>query len=771
MNQEINEKREAALSYAEMGWLVFPIHFITTNGNCSCGNEECSSVGKHPIVANGLHEATTDKNSINAWWRRSPFANIGIRTGDVSGFDAIDIDPRHLGDETWQWVQNEFGTLPDTPIALTGGGGTHILIKHSGKLHSQNNILTGIDIKANGGYILVEPSNHISGSNYVWELSSHPTDTPLIDLEVTANGVFNLLNESQSRGAVLSHSDQVGSNNPNISPESITAPVSEQMAGVTTIGEGSRNSQLTSVAGSLRRRGLGADEIALIIHQYNSRFCEPPLEAVEVDRIAHGMMRYQPDPLPPSTITPSNENDQRALSVLPLTDGGNRDRLINRYGKQILYVPEQGWRIWDNIRWSVDSANSITEMALNTARVIRAEEQTGVIDRSGVDKAEKWSFASEGLQKIKAMIQLAQSHPEVICSVNDLDTHQFLFNATNSTIDLLTGEPVDPDPVHRLTQVSNMKFDPEAKCPKWIEFTKQILPDPDVVKHLQRYLGLSLSGDMTAEAMFILFGEGANGKSILLEVLAHLMGDYLSNAPAHTFLTSSRNEAIRNDLAMLRSARLVTVSETNKGSMLDESVIKRTVSGDQETARFLHKEFFTFKPQYKILLATNNKPEIQGGTHGTWRRLHLIEFGVKFGSEGHPKAGKKDEIVANLKAEGSGILNWLIEGFKDYRKFGMDQPKAVSEATRSYREDQDPLVDFISSCCNTNNDLTISTNDLREAYNKYTGDDKNAVWFGRTMSEHGYKVSRTGSVRMRVYKGISLNEEGQQLLDRNNMGQ
>ena len=270
--------------------------------------------------------------------------------------------------------------------------------------------------------------------------------------------------------------------------------------------------------------------------------------------------------------------------------------------------------------------------------------------------------------------------------------------------------------------------------------------------------------------MAILYGEGANGKSILLDVLAWLYGDYLSNAPAHTFLNSSRNEAIRNDLAMLRSARLVTVSETNKGSLLDESVIKRTVSGDQETARFLHKEFFTFKPQYKIILATNNKPEIKGGSHGTWRRLHLIEFGVKFGSDGHPRAGKKDEIISELKSEASGILNWLIEGFQNFRVEGLKQPKAVEQATQHYREDQDPLIEFINSNCTIHDDVTITIGDLREAYNTYTGQEESAVWFGRAMAEKGYRATRQGSARVRIYKGICLNNEGQELLTRNSMG-
>ena len=194
------------------------------------------------------------------------------------------------------------------------------------------------------------------------------------------------------------------------------------------------------------------------------------------------------------------------------------------------------------------------------------------------------------------------------------------------------------------------------------------------------------------------------------------------------------------------------------------------MSGDLETARFLHKEFFQFRPKYKILLATNNKPEISGATHGTWRRLHLIEFGVKFGTPGHPVAGKKDLIISRLKSESSGVLNWMMKGFQMYREEGLIQPDAVDNATRSYREEQDPLLEFISSSCVVDEILSISVTDLREAYNAYTGEDQSSVWFGRAMSEHGYKASRVGSARMRVYKGITLNEESQSLLQRNQRG-
>ena len=742
-----NERFLAACSYAEKGWHVFPVHFIQNNGECSCGDLNCTNKGKHPIVASGLNDATTNTEQIIKWWSERPYANVAIRTGEISGISVIDIDPRHDGDSTLDELIDNFGDIPETVMAITGGGGSHIIIKHNKAFHSQNNILQGVDIKCDGGYILAEPSNHLSGGKYYWDVAHHPDEISPVDLQAENKKFFNYLSELQN-------------------PEFLTEK--EVLNPITN--EGNRNGTLTSVAGGLRRRGLNGEQISNILHQFNNDYCNPPLESVEVERIAHGMMRYQPEPEPPSTIDPSGEvntTENNAITNLPLTDSGNRDRLVNRYGKQMLFVPEQGWRIWDNSRWSIDVSNRITEMALNTARVIRAEEFTGVVDKNGIDKAEKWSFASESISRIKAMVELASSHPQIVCAVNELDTHKYLFNAENTTIDLLNNECIDPDPVHRLTQKSRMPYDKDATCPKWCKFMEEILPDKEVVYHLQKILGLSLSGDMSGEGMAILYGEGANGKSILLDVLSWLYGDYLSNAPAHTFLNSSRNESIRNDLAMLRSARLVTVSETNKGSFLDESVIKRTVSGDLETARFLHREFFQFRPQYKIILATNNKPEIKGGSHGTWRRLHLIEFGVKFGSDGHPKAGKKDKIISELKSEASGILNWLIEGFQNFRQEGLKQPKAVEQATQHYREDQDPLVEFINSNCYIDENISVTISDLREAYNNYTEQEESAVWFGRAMAEKGFRATRQGSARTRIYKGSSLNSEGQDLLSRN----
>lgn len=165
----------AALAYAQLlGWSVFPVNWITGAGTCSCGRLDCPSPGKHPLTEHGLKDATTDPEQIRRWWTRWPDANIAVATGAASGFDVLDIDPRHGGDISLEDLESQHGKLPETAEQITGAGGRHILFRHTPGLKSHNGILPGIDVKADGGYILAAPSNHLSGQRYAWEESSRP---------------------------------------------------------------------------------------------------------------------------------------------------------------------------------------------------------------------------------------------------------------------------------------------------------------------------------------------------------------------------------------------------------------------------------------------------------------------------------------------------------------------------------------------------------------------------------------------------------------------
>lgn len=200
--------------------------------------------------------------------------------------------------------------------------------------------------------------------------------------------------------------------------------------------------------------------------------------------------------------------------------------------------------------------------------------------------------------------------------------------------------------------------------------------------------------------MFLCVGDGRNGKSTLLNVLRKLLGDYADSAAFATFDADRKGEAT-NDLADLRGKRLVTVSETNEDKRLDEARVKAVTGGDPVKCRFLFQEFFTYTPTWKLWMAVNHLPAIGGTDNGIWSRLHLIRFEQSF-------LGREDkELEANLLRELPGILNWALDGLKDYLKEGLNPPAFVTDATAGYRKDSDVVSQWIEACCDVNDDFTM----------------------------------------------------------------
>lgn len=262
-----------ALYYASRGWFVFPVHALDA-GRCTCGKHDCQNAGKHPIPKHGLNEASTDPERIRAWWKQHSYANIGIRCGMVSGLVVIDIDPRHGGDETWLELITTHGQEPLTIEALTGGGGRHIYFAHPGvKVKTAKNVLgPGVDVRADGGYVVAAPSIHASGRRYEWEPSCLPRQTPLAELPAWLLEVVKDDQPTEQRKAA----DPVGD----------------------FIPAGERNQTLTSLAGTMRRRGMSRDAIYAALMEENRARCNPQLTPDEVMMIARSVGRYQPTAAP-----------------------------------------------------------------------------------------------------------------------------------------------------------------------------------------------------------------------------------------------------------------------------------------------------------------------------------------------------------------------------------------------------------------------------------------------------------------------------------------
>jgi len=279
---------EAALSYAKRGWPVLPIH-SAQNGECSCGRTQCGSNGKHPRTVNGLKDATTDEILIRRCWTQWPDANVGVVTGTRSGLIVLDVDPRHGGDDCLFQLERQHGALPHTVEVLTGGGGRHIYFQHPGSMIKSRAISEGLDIKADGGYVVAPPSGHASGRSYLWEISSHPDDTPIAPLPLWLQ---QLIGEARTGTVADSIPDR--------------------------IAQGTRNTTLTSLAGTMRRRGMTKDAIEAALLQENRQRCDPPLPGEEVMAIAASVAQYPSAPKSETKVdsrfhTPS-DRAKRAIS-------------------------------------------------------------------------------------------------------------------------------------------------------------------------------------------------------------------------------------------------------------------------------------------------------------------------------------------------------------------------------------------------------------------------------------------------------------------------
>ena len=322
------------------------------------------------------------------------------------------------------------------------------------------------------------------------------------------------------------------------------------------------------------------------------------------------------------------------------TDIANARRLAQQYGDSIRFTPERGWVVWDDRRWATDDFNRAT--ALAKAVAVGVFDEIRAADSETQKTLFKWARASQSAQRVQAMLLLAQTEPGIPMRWTEFDADAWLLSCANGTLDLRTGALRAHNRKDYLSRGIEVAFDPKATCPLWMEFLSRVLPDEPVRLYVQRAFGYSLTGLTDEQCLMFVYGIGANGKSVLLETLLLLCGNYAMAASIDTF-TVQKHRGIPNDLARLAGARVVTVSETEEGQRLRESLIKDLTGGDTITARFLNREFFDFTPRFKLWVRGNHKPVIRGTDDGIWRRIHLLPFNVAI-----PKGERDPRLLDKL---------------------------------------------------------------------------------------------------------------------------
>ena len=436
------------------------------------------------------------------------------------------------------------------------------------------------------------------------------------------------------------------------------------------------------------------------------------------------------------------------------TDTGNAKRLVSLHGSEIKYAGGS-WYVWSGKLWEQDSGKiKIMRMAKDTANSLFTKSKKDE-NQNRSAKLKQWAARSEAENKLNAMINLTASEPGISISTGQFDANKWLLNIENGTINLKTGECSSHIKEDLITKISSVKYSKDAQCPEWQRFIASVTGEnKNLQKFLKRIIGYALTGDTREQCLFFLYGKGANGKSTFLEVIRALLGDYAQQTDFTTFL--SKNDTVRNDLARLKGARFVSGVEAAEGKQFAEVFLKRVTGGDKITARYLYKEYFEFEPTFKIFLAANHRPVISGTDHAIWRRIHLIPFSVTFDDRKKIKG-----FAQKLKAELSGILNWAIEGCREWLEEGLNPPEEIINATQNYRKEMDVIGNFLEECCKVKAGARVAKGEMYYFYCKWCGsNDENAIGkkvFGQKMKERGTEETHSGDVRYWI--GIELQSD------------
>ena len=464
------------------------------------------------------------------------------------------------------------------------------------------------------------------------------------------------------------------------------------------------------------------------------------------------VVQGQAAPAPATSIDDELKERQRRTPV------GQAELFAARFGGDFRYNHfREIWLHYESPCWRPDADMAVFRAATEFVR----DQQRAALELPDQRKrAEEMDFAIKGesTKSLNDMIKCATWNTTFADRGENWDVDPWLLAVNNGIIDLRTGLLRPGKPSDRITLKCSVDYNPKAECPRWWKFLGEIFgSDEELIEFVWRLCGYIITGQTTERVVPMFYGRGANGKSVFLNVLASILGDYAFALPFAS-LQFQKQEGIPNDLAALVGRRLVTMIEANDGLRLNEAKLKTLSGNDRISARFLHGEFFTFQPVAKFVLAMNHKPIAKDDSPGFWDRIRLVPFLHTF-----PQGARDETLQATLiKTEGEGILAWAVEGCLRWQATGLPKPASVVEATAEYQADSDQLSEFLMTCCSIENPESLTgAGSVQKAYNSWA-DNRGFSKFerltgtalGRLLSEKFQKKRTPNGL---FYIGLSVN--------------
>ena len=381
------------------------------------------------------------------------------------------------------------------------------------------------------------------------------------------------------------------------------------------------------------------------------------------------------------------------------------------------------WYVYDGKVWQPDeNALAVAELA----KILADRLYTFALQITDEDTRNRYIKRVQKLQmrkNRKTMVEDAKSvHP---IKMSAFDANVYLLNLENGTLDLRTLEFHEHDPKDFITKISHIDYDPNAVCPRWIQFVDEVMVGrKNVARYLQKAIGYALSGDTSLECLFIMFGPTTrNGKTTTIETILRVMGEYGRSAKPDMLATNyfrGQSNGSSDDVARLAGARFVGISEMEQKLTINASLTKQLTGNGSITARFLYEGYFEFHMQAKIFIDTNHLPNVTDRTLFESGRLKIIPFTRHFEDHEQDKTLKTTLMQPeNL----SGILNWCIEGYRLYKVEGLDEPDEVKAATEEYRVESDRIAQFMQQCLRKEKGSEIKASAVYSHYKTWCSDN------------------------------------------------
>jgi putative DNA primase/helicase len=409
---------------------------------------------------------------------------------------------------------------------------------------------------------------------------------------------------------------------------------------------------------------------------------------------------------------------------------------VHELGEWLLFDPVQGW-----ISAPPGEADRAAKSVLAMMRNLATEHYKAAPEDPNTKRLMAHVERTSRAPHLRAMIEMAKSEAGMTVRLSEFDADPMLLGVTNGVLDLATGAllPVSPDVL--VSKRCSVAYDPTARCQRFDKFMVEVQPDADVRVFMQRLMGYCLTGNINEQMFAFLYGHGANGKSVFIELMAWLLGDYARKIPTEMLMQHQRNpQGPSPDIVALKGLRLAFANETEEGRRLAEARVKDMTGGDTLIGRVPYgKADITFTPTHKLIIVGNHKPEITDNSFGMWRRVVLAPFDQTI-----PEKSRDPHLSAKLKAEGAGILNWVLTGLRDQQENGLRIPERITAATAAYRDEMDIIGDWIAESCNTGAGCTEKKTTLYAdyaAWAKASGHQPLAQGrLTKRLNERGYKL-------------------------------